>query len=115
LACTGIGLSRVGRCQDRRFGRGDIAPSNSSAAYRATGSEAWSPHIVAHLAEACQIAGQVEEALSLLDEALQIAEETGERWFAAELNRQSRIAHEARTGSSRDCHPSLAAIRLRPG
>src|SRR5207249_1404112 len=30
---------------------------------------------------------QVEEAVTLLDEALQIAERTGERWFAAELNR----------------------------
>jgi predicted ATPase len=60
---------------------------NSSAAYRATGSEAWSPQVVALLAEACEIAGQVEEGLGLLDEALQLVEETGERWFAAELNR----------------------------
>jgi predicted ATPase len=29
----------------------------------------------------------IEEALTLLDDALQIAERTGERWFAAELNR----------------------------
>jgi predicted ATPase len=34
-----------------------------------------------------EIAGQIEEALTVLDEALQIAERTGERWFAAELNR----------------------------
>jgi predicted ATPase len=71
---------------------GDLAEGisllrNSSAAYRATGSEAWSPHIVALLAKACEIARQVEESRSLLDEALQIVEETGERWFAAELNR----------------------------
>jgi predicted ATPase len=33
------------------------------------------------------VACQVEEALTLLDEALQIAEKTGERWFVAELNR----------------------------
>jgi tetratricopeptide (TPR) repeat protein len=30
---------------------------------------------------------QIEEALALLDEALQIVERTRERWFAAELNR----------------------------
>jgi predicted ATPase len=71
---------------------GDLAQGisllrSSSAAYRATGSEAWTPHIIALLAEACEIAGQTEEAVILLDEALQIAEGTGERWFAAELNR----------------------------
>ena len=45
------------------------------------------PHFIALLARACEIAGQVEEALALLDDALQIVERTGERWFAAELNR----------------------------
>ena len=45
------------------------------------------PYHIALLARACEIAGQVEEALTLLDDALQIVERTGERWFAAELNR----------------------------
>jgi predicted ATPase len=45
------------------------------------------PHYLALLANACEIAGQVEEALTLLDDALRIVERTGERWFAAELNR----------------------------
>ena len=45
------------------------------------------PHHIALLARACEIAGQIEEALTLLDDALQIVERTGERWFAAELNR----------------------------
>ena len=40
------------------------------------------------LARACEIAWQVEEAMTLLDGALQIVERTGERWFAAELHRQ---------------------------
>jgi predicted ATPase len=60
---------------------------SGSAAYRATGAEAWMPHYLALLAGACEIAGQVEEASTLLDDALQIVERTGERWFAAELNR----------------------------
>src|SRR5262249_30343333 len=38
-------------------------------------------------AMACEIAGRVEEALSLLSNALQIAERIRERWFAAELYR----------------------------
>jgi predicted ATPase len=45
------------------------------------------PSYVALLASACEIAGQMEDALTHLDEALQIVERTGERWFAAELNR----------------------------
>jgi adenylate cyclase len=59
-----------------------------STAYRATAAELWMPELIAHLARACEIAGQVEEGLTLLDDALQIVERTGERWFAAELNRQ---------------------------
>ena len=57
------------------------------AAYRATGAEQWMPHYTALLASACEAAGQVEQALALVDEALQIAKRTREGWFAAELNR----------------------------
>jgi predicted ATPase len=39
------------------------------------------------LARACEIAGQIEEAVDLLDDALQITERTGERWLDAELYR----------------------------
>jgi class 3 adenylate cyclase/predicted ATPase len=71
---------------------GDVAEGISllrsgSTAYRATGAEAWMPSNIALLAAACGIAGQVEDALILLDDALQIVERTGERWFAAEVNR----------------------------
>ena len=44
-------------------------------------------HNIALLAGACEIAGLVEEAVTLLDEALQIAGRTGEHWREAELNR----------------------------
>ena len=44
-------------------------------------------HYIALLARACEIAGHVEEAVALLDNALQTAERTGERWFEAELYR----------------------------
>jgi class 3 adenylate cyclase/predicted ATPase len=60
---------------------------NGSEAYRATGAEAWVPHQIALLARASEIAGQIEEAVDLLDDALQITERTGERWLAAELYR----------------------------
>jgi class 3 adenylate cyclase/predicted ATPase len=57
------------------------------SAYRTTGGQVWLPHSIALLARACEIAGQVDEALAALDEALQISERIGERWFAAELYR----------------------------
>jgi class 3 adenylate cyclase/predicted ATPase len=60
---------------------------SGSSAFRATGSEMFVPHHIALLARACEIAGQIEGALTLLDDTLQIVERTGERWFAAELNR----------------------------
>ena len=58
------------------------------ANYRATGAELGVPFMLALIAEAYDIAGQNGEGLTLLDEALQIVETTGERWFAAELNRR---------------------------
>jgi class 3 adenylate cyclase/predicted ATPase len=57
------------------------------SAYRATGAEAWMPYFLVLLAGACDIAGQFEEAVTLLDDALQIVERTGERWLEAELYR----------------------------
>jgi class 3 adenylate cyclase/predicted ATPase len=58
-----------------------------SSAYRATGAEVWMPHHLGLLAGACEMAGQIDEAVTLLDDALHIVERTGERWLAAELNR----------------------------
>jgi predicted ATPase len=72
---------------------GDVAAGMSllrdgSTAYRAIGQEAWMPMFLALEAAACEIAGQIEDSMALVDEALQIAERTGEHWFLAELNRQ---------------------------
>ena len=43
--------------------------------------------LFALLAEACEIAGEIDEAVTLLGDALQTVERTGHRWLAAELNR----------------------------
>jgi len=73
--------------------KGDVAAGllllrSGLAAYRAIGAELLMPHHFALLASACKIAGQIEEALTLLDDALRAIERTGERWLAAELTRQ---------------------------
>jgi tetratricopeptide (TPR) repeat protein len=72
---------------------GDLAEGvlllrSGTAAFRVTGSELFAPFLVILLASACAIAGQPEESLTLVAETLQIVERTGERWLAAELNRQ---------------------------
>jgi len=79
-------------CGWAKIQNGDVAEGISLlrsglTAYRAPGTEMFIPHIIALLAAAYEIAGQAEEALALLDDALQLVERTGERWFAAELNR----------------------------
>jgi predicted ATPase len=71
---------------------GDVAEGISllrsgAAAYRANGAELLMPNHTALLARACEIAGQIEEAVAALDEALQIAGRTGEHWLDAELHR----------------------------
>jgi len=58
-----------------------------SVAYQATGAHVNMTHYMALLAAAFEIAGQVEEGSTLLDDALQVVDRTGERWVAAELNR----------------------------
>jgi predicted ATPase len=56
-------------------------------AYRATGAELGLPHFLAWLAEACGSAGQAEEGLHVLAEALSIVETQGQHWWEAELYR----------------------------
>ena len=71
---------------------GDVAEGmlllhKGSAAYCATGTKLMTPYHTALLAGAYHIAGQIEEALIQLDDALQIVETTAERWLEAELYR----------------------------
>jgi len=60
---------------------------SGSSDYIATGAKTRISYHMALLASACEMAGQVEETLSLLDEALHISERIGECWFASELYR----------------------------
>jgi len=87
------------------------------AAYRGTGAELWMPHHIALLARACEIAGQIEEALTLLDEALQIVEGTGERWFAAELNRHKGqlLLHQEHAKAAEELYCKALSIAVEQG
>jgi len=75
-----------------RVNTGDVAEGISLlhrglAAYRATGAQAWVPYQIGLLARAYEIVGQIEEAVDLLDDSLEIVERTGETWLTAELYR----------------------------
>ena len=98
---------------------GDVAEGISLlrsglAAYRATGAEVWAPHYVALLAGACKIAGQIEESLTLLDEAFQIVERTGERWFEAELHRHKGqlLLQQGHTEAAEDLYRKALGIAV---
>jgi predicted ATPase len=64
------------------------------------------------LAAACEIAGQVEEGLTLLDDALRIVERTGERWFAAELNRHKGqlLLRQGHTEAAEDLYRKALSV-----
>jgi predicted ATPase len=53
----------------------------------ATGAEVTRPYILALLAEAQGIVGQLEAGLTALAEALTLMDATGERWYEPELYR----------------------------
>jgi predicted ATPase len=75
------------RIKNGAFAEGISLLRRGSTADRATGSEAWVLYHFALLAGAYGAAGQIEEALALLDDAFQVVDRTGACWFAAELNR----------------------------
>lgn len=56
-------------------------------AVRETGSALWEPYFLGLLAEVTAHEGEIETALSTLDEALTVAQATGERWAESELYR----------------------------
>jgi class 3 adenylate cyclase/tetratricopeptide (TPR) repeat protein len=58
------------------------------SALPATGAKGWTPYYISFLSGAYEIAGQIDEAVTSLDDALRVAEMTGERWFEAELYRR---------------------------
>ncbi len=88
------------------------------AAFRATGAEVARPYLPALLAEAYERTGHVEEGLSSLAEALAAGDNSGERWYEAELYRlkgqltlQSQVtSHKSKVEEAEACF--LKAIEI---
>jgi predicted ATPase len=57
------------------------------AALRAMGAEVFRPYLLALLAEACGSGGQIAAGLGVLEEAMGVAEQHAELFYAAELHR----------------------------
>jgi predicted ATPase len=88
------------------------------AAIRATGCELRTPYYLSLLAQGCRRAGQADEALTLLQEALTSAEASGERWTDAELCRlkgELLAASGAPSGEVRRLFQEAAGIASRQG
>ena len=66
---------------------GIVQMRQGMAAWRVTGAEMWRSNFLALLAEAYGKVGQVEEGVSVLEEALAQVDKTGERFYEAELYR----------------------------
>jgi predicted ATPase len=72
----------------RQQGMAGIAQIHEGlAAWRATGAELLRPYVHGLLAEAYRNVGQANEGLIVLGEALATVQETGERWWEAEIHR----------------------------
>jgi len=84
--------------------------------YRANGAEVWTTHHISLLARACELAGQVKEAATLVDEALQIVERTGERWVEAELNRhKGQLLLQTHTAAAEELYRKALSIAEEQG
>src|SRR5262249_35530030 len=76
--------------------------SQGLTVWRATGAELLRPCYLALLSEAYGMRGQPEAGLTVLTEALELVDTTGERWYEAELHRlrgalllQQSLDHQA--------------------
>jgi class 3 adenylate cyclase/predicted ATPase len=74
--------------QQRQAAEGIAQMHQGLAAYRATRAELFRTYWLALLAEAYGAAGQVQEGLQALDEALALVDKNGERYWEAELYRR---------------------------
>jgi predicted ATPase len=85
--------------------------------HRATGAEVEKPYFLALLADAYGKVGQPEEGLTVLVEALAIAEKTEERYWEAELRRRKGelllIQQGQEVGEAEECFQKALDIALR--
>jgi class 3 adenylate cyclase/predicted ATPase len=86
---------------------------SGSSAYRLTETRSLISFHLALLAQACEIAGQADEAFTLLNDGLSIAEQTGEHWFTAEMyRRKGELLRQRQWPSAEECYRNAMAIAV---
>jgi TOMM system kinase/cyclase fusion protein len=86
------------------------------AAWQATGAEQQRPYFLARLAEAYGKVGETEHGLAALGEALAQVEQTGERWYEAEVYRlkgellRAQGGHQGKTEEVEQCFLKALAV-----
>jgi predicted ATPase len=108
----GWALAQQGRAEE-----GIAQIREGLTASQAIGTEAYRASYLAILAEAHRTAGQSEEGLTVVAEALAVADKTGERWWEAELYRlkgELTLQKEARGWRLEASPPSSPASSLQP-
>src|SRR5262249_12255486 len=87
ISATGTVLKGWALAEQGREEEGIARLREGIATWRSTRSEIQRPHFLALLAEAYRKAGQIEEGLTVLVEALALVNRTGECFYEAELYR----------------------------
>ncbi len=89
---------------------GIIQMRQGMATWQATGAELGRPYFLALLAETCGKAGQIEEGLNTLAEALDTVNKNGERWYEAELYRIKGELLLAREGKNQKAKGKIETV-----
>ena len=101
---------------------GDVAEGLSlmrrgSEAFSATGARMLVPYHMALLAMASEIAGQIDEAMEALNDALQMVERTGERRLVAELCRRKGqlLVRQGQAGAAEELYRKSLSVAEEQG
>jgi predicted ATPase len=99
-----------------RAGLGDPAASAEAlasgiATWRGLGAEAFVTYLLTDLASIRLAAGSPDQALSDVDQAIELSEQTGERFFLAESHRVRAAVLRARDAPASDVRYALATSR----
>ncbi|MGD0188812.1 MAG: adenylate/guanylate cyclase domain-containing protein [Roseiarcus sp.] len=81
--------------------------------WRSTGSKAWGPNRLGRAVAAFIEAGEVDQGVAVLAEAIQAMESTGQRWYEAELHRLQGLlaaSSRARTAEAEACFENAISV-----
>ena len=75
------------KCKQGQIEDGIATLESGLNKWRRTGARLWLPMFLASEAEACAAVGKLDQAMEGIEQAIEVASETGERWAMAEILR----------------------------